>query len=62
MFYVLLCVTLCPLYFFNHLDGEERAGCFALLDFLVFHKTKYFKSYLCLIVIPYKSSNCMTRP
>ena len=32
---VLLCVTLCPFYFFNHLDGEERTGCFALFVFLV---------------------------
>ena len=25
MFYLLLCVTLCPFLFCNHLDGEERA-------------------------------------
>ena len=30
MFYVLLYVTLCPFYYCDHLDGEERAGC--LLD------------------------------
>ena len=24
MFYVLLCITLCPFLFCNHLDGEER--------------------------------------
>ena len=24
-----LYVTLCPFYFCNQLDGEERAGCFA---------------------------------
>ena len=35
VFFVLLCVTLCP-FFCNHLDGEERAGCFALFVFLVF--------------------------
>ena len=35
MFYVLLCVTLCPFYFCNHLDGEERAGCFAWFVLLV---------------------------
>ena len=35
MFYVLLCVTLCPFDFFNHLDWEERTGCFALFVFLV---------------------------
>ena len=35
MCYVLLCVTLCPFLFCNHLDGEERADCFALFVFLV---------------------------
>ena len=36
MFYLLLCVTLCPFKFCNHLDGKERAaGCFALFVFLV---------------------------
>ena len=27
---VLLCVALCPYWFYNHFDGGERAGCFAL--------------------------------
>ena len=31
MFYVLLYVTLCPFEHCNHLDGEERAGCFVFL-------------------------------
>ena len=35
MFYILLCVTLCLSLFCNHLDGEERAGWFALFAFLV---------------------------
>ena len=35
MFYVLLYVTLSPYKFCNHLDGEERAGCFAWFVFLV---------------------------
>ena len=30
-----LCVTLCTFQFCNHLDGEEKAGCFALFVFLV---------------------------
>ena len=34
----LVCVTLCPYLFCNHLDGEERAGCFALFVFLVSHE------------------------
>ena len=35
MIYVLLYVTLCPFKYCNHLDGEERAGCFAYFVFLV---------------------------
>ena len=30
-----MCVTLCLFSFSNHLDGEERACCFALFVFLV---------------------------
>ena len=26
----------CPFWFYNHLDGEERADCFAFIVFLVF--------------------------
>ena len=35
MFCVLLCITLCQFWFCDHLDGEERAGCFTLFVFLV---------------------------
>ena len=31
----LLCVTLCQFWFCNHLDWEERVGCFAYFVFLV---------------------------
>ena len=37
-FFIVLCFVgryLCPFLFCNHLDGEERAGCFALFAFLV---------------------------
>ena len=27
----LLCIALCPFYFYNHLEEEEKAGCFALV-------------------------------
>ena len=33
--FVLLCITLCPLQFCNHLGGEERAGCFAFVVFWI---------------------------
>ena len=29
--FVLLCITLCPFYFCNHLEEEEKAGCFAII-------------------------------
>ena len=32
---VLLCITKCPFKFFNHIDEEERAGCFTLIVFLL---------------------------
>ena len=31
--FVLVCITLCPFKFCNHLDEEERAGCFASIVF-----------------------------
>ena len=33
--YLVCSLCLCTLYFCNHLDREERAGCFAYLVFLV---------------------------
>ena len=29
--FVLLCITLCPFLSCNHLEEEERAGCFAFI-------------------------------
>ena len=29
--FVLVCITLCPSLFCNHLEEEERAGCFAFI-------------------------------
>ena len=29
--FVLLCITLCPFLFCNHLEEEEKAGCFAII-------------------------------
>ena len=31
--FVLLCITLCPFKFCNHIDEEKRAGFFALIVF-----------------------------
>ena len=45
MFYVLLYIALCPFWFFNRVDGEERTGCFALFVSLV--------SRDCCVALPY---------
>ena len=29
--FVLVCITLCPFKFCNHIDEKERAGCFAFV-------------------------------
>ena len=29
--FVLLCITFCPFKFYNHLEEEERVGCFAFI-------------------------------
>ena len=34
--FVLLCITLCPFYFCNHLKEEEEAGCFAFIALQMF--------------------------
>ena len=45
-----LCVTLCPFLFCNHIDGEERAGCFALFVFLV----------SCCVALPHDATGLST--
>ena len=40
---VLVCITLCPIKFCNHLDEEEMASCFA---FIVFGISCYCKYYV----------------
>ena len=45
------CALLCVQYFFfKHLDGEERAGCFALFVFLLSHDCRVALSLLSSIV------------
>ena len=43
----LVCITLCPFHFCNHLDEEERAGCFV---FIVFWVSCYCK---CPVALPH---------
>ena len=44
---VLLCNTLCPFYFCNHLEEEEKAGCFAII---VLRMYCYYK---CSVALPH---------
>ena len=45
--FVLLCITLGPFYFCNHLEEEEKAGCFAII---VLQMHCYDK---CSVVLPH---------
>ena len=49
----LFCITLCPFYFFNHLEEKERAGCFA---FVVLRMSCY-----CIrsVTLPHGSVGCL---
>ena len=40
--------TLCPFQFSNHLDGDERAGCFALFIYLAFRS--------CCVALPHDAT------
>ena len=42
---VLLCITLCPFYFCNHLKEEEKVGSF---DSIVLQMNCYYKCYVAL--------------
>ena len=48
--FVLLCITLCPFWFCNHLEEEERAGCFA---FIVLRMSCYF------LMVPWVGLRCV---
>ena len=45
-----VCITLCPFEVCNHLDEEERTGCFA---FIVFWISCYCK---CSVALPHSAS------
>ena len=47
--FVLLCITLCPFWFCNHLEEEERAGCFAVI---VLQMYSYYK---CSVTLPHSA-------
>ena len=42
---------MCPFLFCNHLNGEERAGCFALFVFQVLRD--------CCVALPHDAMGCM---
>ena len=39
---ILLCITLCPFLFYNHLEEERKAGCFAIIVLQMYCYCKYF--------------------
>ena len=45
--FVLLCITLCPFYFCNHIEEEEKADCF---DIIVLQMYCYYK---CSVTLPH---------
>ena len=51
--FVLVCITLCPFQFCNHLDKEERAGCFA---FVAFWMSCYCK---CPVALAHVAVGCL---
>ena len=42
-----LCITLCPFKFSNHLEEEEKAGCFAIIV------SQMFCYYQCSVALPH---------
>ena len=55
-FFDLLCITLCQFYLCNHLDQEERAGCFA---FIVLWMSCYRKCSVALPQVPWVGLQCV---
>ena len=51
--FVFVCITLCPFLFCNHLEEEERAGCFA---FVVLRMSCYC---ICSVALPYGAVGCL---
>ena len=45
--FVLLCITLCPFWFCNRLEEEEKAGCFAIIVLHMYCK------YKCSVALPH---------
>ena len=50
--FILVFITLCPFYFCNHLDEEERACCFV---FIVFQMSCYC---FCFVALPHGAMGC----
>ena len=44
--FVLLCITLCPFQFCNHIEEEDKAGCFAIIVL------KMYCYYKCSVALP----------
>ena len=44
--FVLLCITLCPFHFCNHLEEEEKVGCFSIIVL------QMYCYYTCPVALP----------
>ena len=44
--FILLCIALCPFWFCNRLEEEEKAGCFVII---VLQMNRYYK---CSVALP----------
>ena len=47
LYCLLLCITLCPFWLCNHLEEEEKAGCFAIIVLQIYC---YYK---CSVALPH---------
>ena len=47
----LFCITVCPFYFCNHLEEEEKAGCFAIivLEMYCYYKYSVGRGLVCSV-------------
>ena len=55
-FFVLLCITLCPFSFCNHLEEEEKAGCFVIF---VLQMYCYYNVLFLFIMVPWAGLQCV---
>ena len=53
--FVLLCITLCPFLFCNHLEERKKAGCFAII---VLQMIWYYNVLWLFLTVPWVGLQC----